>query len=83
MIARQLPFERICAALEIKDQQEREHALKQLSPSVVRAEVAKVAPKLHGAPWETGTSGEAGNFVEVRSRGGIVGFSESKEKGKL
>ena len=45
--------------------------------------MAKFTPKVQDAPWETRTIGEAGNFIELRSRGGIVGYSKSETKGEL
>ena len=41
----------------------------------------KHTPKTLGVKWKA-DSGEAGEFVETRSRGGIVGYSKDVHKGE-
>jgi hypothetical protein len=61
---------------------QRQVELGKLSKDRVQQNEAKHTPKLIRAVWE-GDSGEAGNFVEVQSQGGIIGFNDVLNIGKF
>jgi hypothetical protein len=42
----------------------------------------KHTPKKFRAEWKANSKGEAGDFIETCSRGGIVMFSKDTERGK-
>jgi len=65
------------------DPQEQGKAHQQLSASKLKAKLVEDTHEIHKAPWETPGVGEAGYFVEVRSRGGILGYSDSRGMGRL
>ncbi|KDR74153.1 hypothetical protein GALMADRAFT_605663 [Galerina marginata CBS 339.88] len=70
-------------AMSIPDEAEREKALDELGPQHLQTMSSLATPQALNAPWMESNDalmGEAGNFVEVRSRGGIMDYANGQGK---